>query len=70
MAIAWTIANKDVSTCLLGASNPSQLDDTLVTCEIAKKLTPEVLQKIEDLLGNRPDPTMNWRIFSPNEPRR
>lgn len=70
LAISWAIKNPDVSTCLLGASKPEQLDDTLQTVEIAKKLTPEILERIEGILQNRPNPSMNWRYFTPNAPRR
>ncbi|CAG9327061.1 unnamed protein product [Blepharisma stoltei] len=70
LALAWVIKNPDVTTAILGASSPAQLDGSLAAVEVMKKLTPEVLARIEDLLGNRPAPSMNWRNFTPNPPRR
>ncbi|CAG9314359.1 unnamed protein product [Blepharisma stoltei] len=70
LAIAWVIKNPDVSTAIMGASSPRHLDDNLGAVDAMKKLTPEILARIEDLLGNRPTPSMNWRNFTPNTPRR
>lgn len=70
LALAWAIKNPDVSTAIVGASNPQQLNDSLGCIEVAKKLTPEVLERIESALGNRPTPAMNWRDFAPLPPRR
>ena len=42
LAVAWVIANKDVSTCILGASKVSQLDENFKALEVYKKLTPVV----------------------------
>ena len=49
--MAWVIVNKDVSTCILGASKESQLDDNFRALELYKKLTPELLTEI--LLYNK-----------------
>jgi len=43
-----------VSTVILGASKESQLAETLTASEAADKLTPEVLEKIEQILQNKP----------------
>ena len=34
------------------------------------KITPEVEKRIEEILGNRPTPPMNWKTFSPLPVRR
>eukprot|EP00358_Blepharisma_japonicum_P003202 CAMPEP_0202948836 /NCGR_PEP_ID=MMETSP1395-20130829/14679_1 /ASSEMBLY_ACC=CAM_ASM_000871 /TAXON_ID=5961 /ORGANISM="Blepharisma japonicum, Strain Stock R1072" /LENGTH=321 /DNA_ID=CAMNT_0049651291 /DNA_START=71 /DNA_END=1036 /DNA_ORIENTATION=+ len=70
LALAWVIKNPDVSTAIVGASSIKQLEDSLGCVEVSKKLTPEILVRIEDALGNRPSPSMNWRNFAPNPPRR
>ena len=70
LAIAWAIANRDVSSCLFGAKDTTQLDDNLIALDVSKKLNGDVLGRIEEALGNRPTPSMNWRIFTPNPPRR
>jgi voltage-dependent potassium channel beta subunit len=54
LAIAWCLKNPHVSTVILGASKESQLAETLTASEAADKLTPEVLEKIEQILQNKP----------------
>ena len=54
LAIAWCIANPDVSVCLLGASKPSQLDDTIKAVEVYKKIEKETWIEIEKILDNTP----------------
>ena len=56
MALAWCAANPNVSTVILGASKMSQLTENLKALEALLALTPEVLAKIEDILGNKPAP--------------
>ena len=54
LAIAWCIVNPDVSVCLLGASKPSQLDDTIKAVEVYKKIEKETWIEIEKILDNTP----------------
>ena len=61
LAVAWVIANKDVSTCILGASKVSQLDENFKALELYKKLTPEILLEIETILNNCPKGEMDYR---------
>ena len=61
LAVAWVIANKDVSTCILGASKVSQLDENFKALEVYKKLTPEILLEIETILNNCPKGEMDFR---------
>ncbi len=61
LAVAWVIDNKDVSTCILGASKASQLDENFKALELYKKLTPEILEEIETILGNCPVGEMDFR---------
>jgi len=56
MAIAWCAANPNVSTVILGASKLSQLEDNLKALETLPALTPDVMEKIEAVLGNKPAP--------------
>ena len=55
LAIAWCLKNPNVSTVILGASRAEQLEDNLKALEAVPKLTGEVMEKIEAVLGNRPD---------------
>ena len=70
LALAWVIANKDVSTCIFGASNASQALSNAKSIETYKKLTPEILEKIEKILGNKPNPGVNFRDLSTPLPSR
>lgn len=54
MGIAWCLKNQDVSTVILGATKPEQLEETLKSAEAVELLTDEVMEKIEVILGNKP----------------
>lgn len=55
LAIAWCIKNPQVSTVILGASKVPHLHENLDALELTPQLTPEVMQRIDDILGNKPD---------------
>jgi len=61
LAIAWCLANPNVSTVILGASRPEQLRENLGAMEVAGRMTPAALERIEQILGNRPAPEKDWR---------
>jgi len=50
LSIAWCIKNPHVSTVILGASRPAQLEENLAAMEVLPKLTPEVLTQIDTAL--------------------
>ncbi|WP_416439527.1 potassium channel beta subunit family protein [Phnomibacter sp. MR] len=54
LAIAWCAANPNVSTVILGATKASQLTQNLQALEVLPKLTPDVMQRIEAVLQNKP----------------
>ena len=54
LALLWCNANPNVSTVILGASKLSQLKDNLKALDSKLKMTPEVLAKIEEIMGNKP----------------
>jgi voltage-dependent potassium channel beta subunit len=56
LAIAWCLRNPNVSTVILGASRVAQLEQNLGALEVLPKLTPEVLERIEGVLQNAPEP--------------
>ena len=70
LAVAWVIANKDVSTCILGASKASQLDENFKALELYKKLTPELLTEIENILDNCPQGETDFRTWQTLNVRR
>jgi voltage-dependent potassium channel beta subunit len=51
LAIAWCLKNPHVSTVILGASKVPQLTENLHAIEAQKKLTPEVMQRIGEIVG-------------------
>ncbi|KAH0825957.1 NADP-dependent oxidoreductase domain-containing protein [Lanmaoa asiatica] len=56
LALAWVAKNPNTSTVILGASKPEQVVDNLKALDVIPKLTPEVLDKIEAILDNKPAP--------------
>lgn len=54
LSIAWCLKNPRVSTVILGASRLSQLEDNLKSLDAVEQLTPEVMEKIEQIVNNKP----------------
>jgi voltage-dependent potassium channel beta subunit len=54
MALLWCLSNPRVSTVILGASKKAQLEDNLKALDSKAKLTPDVIEEIETILGNKP----------------
>jgi aryl-alcohol dehydrogenase-like predicted oxidoreductase len=55
LAIAWCLKNPNVSTVILGASRAEQVEDNLASLEVAPLLSGEVMERIEGVLGNKPE---------------
>ena len=56
LAIAWCLKNPNVSTVILGASKVTQLEENLKAMSVLHKLDDETMQRIEDVLANKPVP--------------
>lgn len=54
MSLAWCLKNPNVSTVILGASKLHQLEENMQALSAQELLTPEVMQRIEDILQNKP----------------
>jgi voltage-dependent potassium channel beta subunit len=54
LGIAWCLKNENVSTVILGATKSAQLQETLKSAELVDKLTPEIMNDIEQILQNKP----------------
>jgi voltage-dependent potassium channel beta subunit len=54
LAIAWTIKNPNVTTAILGATKKQQLEENLKALQVLPLLTPEIMEKIEQILQNKP----------------
>ncbi len=51
MAIAWLLRRKEVSSVITGATRLEQLDENLIAAEAQEKLTEDILDRIEVILG-------------------
>lgn len=60
LALAWTLKNPRVSTCICGASRPAQMEENLKALEVVPKLTPEVMEEIDTILKNKPAANKDW----------
>lgn len=54
LALAWCVKNPNVSTVITGASRIEQMRENLGAAEVAATLSPEVMERIDEILGNRP----------------
>ncbi|GAA6063237.1 hypothetical protein JCM10212_000339 [Sporobolomyces blumeae] len=54
LALAWCLKNENVSTVILGATKPKQLEENFEALEILPKLTDDVMDEIEKILDNKP----------------
>ena len=61
LALAWCLKNPDVSSVITGASKPEQVWENMQALEVAERLTPEGLERIEAILDNKPEPWPDYR---------
>lgn len=54
LAIAWCAKNTNVTTVILGASRPEQLEETLKSLDVLSSLTPAIMERIDAIAGNKP----------------
>jgi voltage-dependent potassium channel beta subunit len=55
LSIAWCLKNPHVSTVMLGATRLEQLHENLKAAEAVALLTAEVMERIEDIVKNKPE---------------
>jgi len=65
LAMSWVLAFNRVSCAITGASKAEQLDETVKAVQIYKTFTPQVLERIEKILKNKPTPLVNWKTWQP-----
>ncbi len=51
LSIAWCLTNPFVSTVITGASRVGQVGENMKSAEIAPRLTPDILDKIDSIFG-------------------
>jgi len=52
MSLAWCLKNPNVSSVILGATKPHQLEENLKSLEVLP--TTEIMEKIDEVMGNKP----------------
>jgi voltage-dependent potassium channel beta subunit len=60
LAIAWTLKNKNVSTCILGASKVEQIHENFKALDVYRKLTDQDMKELDDIVG-KPKQPKDWR---------
>jgi aryl-alcohol dehydrogenase-like predicted oxidoreductase len=55
LALAWCLKNSNVSTILLGATKPEQMEENLGCIAVATKMNHNHLAEIDLILGNKPE---------------
>ena len=61
LALAWCLVNPNVSTVITGASRAEQVVENMASLDVLPKLTSEVLERIEEILDNKPSPEPDFR---------
>lgn len=61
LAIAWCLKNPHVSSVITGASKPQQVSENMQVLDFIDNLTPDVMERIEAVLGNKPEPVSDYR---------
>jgi len=61
LALAWVLKNPNVSTAMVGGSNPEQVKENMKVIEYVVLLTDEVMERIENILDNKPLSEKDWK---------
>jgi voltage-dependent potassium channel beta subunit len=61
LALAWCLKNPHVSTVITGASRRQQVLDNMYALEVAGCITPEIMERIEAILQNKPPAEQDYR---------
>jgi voltage-dependent potassium channel beta subunit len=61
LALAWCLKNPNVSTVITGASKVAQVTENMKALDVLPKLTADVLDRIEQILQNKPELVGDFR---------
>lgn len=61
LALVWCLRNPNVSTVITGASRPEQVTENMKALDHVDKLTEDVMNKIDEILENKPAQDIDWR---------
>ena len=64
LALAWCVKNQHVSTVILGATRVDQIHENVKALDIVPKLTPEIMDDIEQVVENKPQAELNFRNWN------
>jgi len=56
LAIGWLLRIPQITSVITGATNLKHIEENLKSSEVLEMLTPEILERIEKILGNKPEP--------------
>lgn len=60
-ALAWCLKNENVSTVITGASKAEQVDQNMKAIDVMDQMTPDIMERIEEVLDNKPEPEPDFR---------
>lgn len=60
LALAWCAKNPNVSTVITGATKVWQVEENFKALDDLEKLTDEVMERIEGIVENKPQPPVKW----------
>jgi voltage-dependent potassium channel beta subunit len=61
LALAWCLKNPNVSTVITGASKVEQVQENMQAIEVAERLDDAMLERIDQILGNKPETEPDFR---------
>ncbi|MEX0723701.1 MAG: aldo/keto reductase [Gracilimonas sp.] len=61
LALIWCLKNPNVSTVITGASNVDQVEQNMKAIDLVDKVDEAAMEKIEDILDNKPKEEIDWR---------
>jgi aryl-alcohol dehydrogenase-like predicted oxidoreductase len=54
LGLAWCLKNENVSSVITGGSRPEQIVENVKCLQILDKLTPDIMDEIDSLVGSKP----------------
>jgi len=61
LSLAWVAKLPNTGTVILGASSPQQVKENLATLDVLPKMTDDVMKKIDEIMGTKPEPEAEFR---------
>lgn len=62
LALGWCLKNPNVSTAIIGASQPEQIVENSESLKFVDKLSDDIMARIEEILDNKPEPQPDFRV--------